>query len=159
MAQLILAHAAPIKEEKEEKEITADEILQNIANQNLFETERSVFPSLSTFLERMDENLWKSYQKLAPSCIDYLLRINDENKLLFLIDETMEFLSRFDLDVFRARIALIKLTYLYYKNDSIYTKIENRILQKAGEGSKDQLKSIYFLKNSEAEIEKIVHLV
>ena len=159
MAQLILAHAAPIKEEKEEKEITADEILQNIANQNLFETERSVFPSLSTFLERMDENLWKSYQKLAPSSIDYLLRINDENKLLFLIDETMEFLSRFDLDVFRARIALIKLTYLYYKNDSIYTKIENRILQKAGEGSKDQLKSIYFLKNSEAEIEKIVHLV
>ena len=159
MAQLILAHAAPIKEDKEEKEITADEILQNIANQNLFETERSVFPSLSTFLERMDENLWKSYQKLAPSSIDYLLRINDENKLLFLIDETMEFLSRFDLDVFRARIALIKLTYLYYKNDSIYTKIENRILQKAGEGSKDQLKSIYFLKNSEAEIEKIVHLV
>ena len=108
-----------------------------MANQNLFETERSVFPSLSTFLERMDENLWKSYQKLAPSSIDYLLRINDENKLLFLIDETMAFLSKFDLDVFRARIALIKLTYLYYKNDSIYTKIESRILQKGGQGSNE----------------------
>lgn len=39
-----------------------------------YETERSVFPSLSTFLERMDETLWKSYQKLAPrsSSIEYL---------------------------------------------------------------------------------------
>jgi len=76
-----------------------------------YETERSVFPSLSTFLERMDETLWKSYQKLAPrsSSIEYLQRINDENKLLFLIDETMVFLSQFDLASFRARIALIKL--------------------------------------------------
>jgi hypothetical protein len=137
MAQLILAHSTSIKEEVDEKELTADEIIEKMANQNLFETERSVFPSLSTFLERMDENLWKSYQKLAPSSIDYLLRINDENKLLFLIDETMAFLSKFDLDVFRARIALIKLTYLYYKNDSIYTKIESRILQKGGQGSNE----------------------
>jgi len=74
----------------------------------------------------MDENLWKSYQKLAPksSSIDYLMRISDENKLLYLIDETMEFLNQFDLEVFRARISLIKLTYLYYKNDSTYAKIK-----------------------------------
>ena len=69
--------------------------LEELERQNRFETERSVFPSLSTFLERMDENLWKSYQKLAAhsSSIDYLQRINDENKLLFLIDDTMEFLN------------------------------------------------------------------
>ena len=79
----------------------------------------------------MDETLWKSYQKLAvnPSSIEYLQRISDENKLLFLIDETMEFLSTFDLDMFRARINLIKLQYLYYKNDSTYAKMKKRIEQ------------------------------
>ena len=96
-----------------------------------FDTERSFFPSLSTFLERMDENLWKSYQKLASksSGVDYLLRISDENKLLYLIDETMEFLKAFDLDMFRAKISLIKLNYLYYKNDSTYLKIRSRLEQ------------------------------
>ena len=130
-----------------------------LEKQNRFEIERSVFPSLSTFMERMDENLWKSYQKLSAhsSSIDYLQRINDENKLLFLIDSTMDLLSQFDLDVFRARIALIKLTYLYYKNDSIYAKIKKRIEQKGeGEEQKGKLQEIYFLEDSQGEIDSIV---
>ena len=110
-------------------------------------------------MERMDENLWKSYQKLSAhsSSIDYLQRINDENKLLFLIDATMDLLSQFDLDVFRARIALIKLTYLYYKNDSIYAKIKKRIEQKVeGSGQAAKLQEIYFLEDSQSEINSIV---
>jgi len=77
----------------------------------------------------MDENLWKSYQKLAgrSSSVQYLERINDENKLLFLIDKTMDLISQFDLEAFKARISLIKLTYVYYKNDSTYSKIKKRI--------------------------------
>lgn len=61
--------------------------------------------------------------------------------------------------MFRARIALIKLTYLYYKNDSIYAKIQKRIEQKAGAGAAEQLKSIYIFNNSDEEIKKIVQLV
>lgn len=77
----------PVVEEGKEEEVEELD-LEELERQNRFETERSVFPSLSTFLERMDENLWKAYQKLAAnsSSIDYLQRINDENKLLFLID-------------------------------------------------------------------------
>jgi len=92
------AHSSTVVPEQSTTEadpLTADDVLAELEKQNKFETERSVFPSLSTFLERMDENLWKSYQKLAgrSSSIDYLERINDENKLLFLIDETMELLQ------------------------------------------------------------------
>ena len=36
-------------------------MLEMLESQNRYEIERSVFPSLSTALERMDENLWKSY--------------------------------------------------------------------------------------------------
>ena len=55
-----------------------EEILQT---QDKYELERSILPSLSTFIERMDENLWKAYQKLASrsSSIDYLQRVHDEN--------------------------------------------------------------------------------
>ena len=61
----------------------------------------------------------------------------------------MDFLNQFDLDVFQARISLIKLTYLYYKNDNTYTKIKKRIEMKCngGEAAK-RLQGIYFLDNS-----------
>lgn len=71
----------------------------------------------------------------------------------------MEFLNQFDLDVFRARISLIKLTYLYYKNDSTYSKIKKRIEQRGAEDLANRLKSIYFLENSASEVESIVQLV
>ena len=108
----------------------------------------------------MDENLWKSYQKLAArsSSVDYLERINDENKLLFLIDKTMQLLNQFDLEVFRARISLIKMTYIYYKNDSTYEKIRKRIEQK-GDAAANMLKNVYMMADSAAEIESIVQLV
>lgn len=92
------------------------------------------------------------------SSISYLERINDENKLLFLIDETMELLNKFDLNMFKARISLIKLTYLYYKNDLLYTKIKKRIETKGGD-TVSQLKGIYFLEDSSSTIDEIVKLV
>lgn len=96
----------PEKENEEDEQKATDDILDNLERQNQYETERSLFPALSTALERMDENLWKSYQKLAnrPSSVDYLERINDENKLLFLIDKTLTFLQPFNMEVFKARI-------------------------------------------------------
>lgn len=109
----------------------------------------------------MDENLWRSYQKLAnrSSGVDYLERINDENKLLFLIDKTLKFLEQFDLEVFKARIQLIKLTYIYYKNDSTYAKIKKRVQSKGEEAAAVLLKSIYFMEDSRSEVDKIVQLV
>ena len=71
----------------------------------------------------------------------------------------MEFLNQFDLDVFRARISLIKLTYLYYKNDSTYSKIKKRIEQRGAEDLANRLKGIYFLENSASEVDSIVQLV
>ena len=151
---------APVPEKEEESD-QEEQLAQMMEEQNKFAVERSVFPSLSTFLERMDENLWKSYQKLhaSSSSIDYLQRINDENKLLFLIDETMVFINQFDLEAFRGRISLIKLQYIYYKNDSIYAKIKKRMEAKGGSDVAERLSGIYTVEDSMVEIEKIVQLV
>jgi len=81
------------KENEEEKEgMTFEE--EEMTDQ--YEVERSVFPSLSNFIERMDEQLWKSFQKLNHQDIAYILRIHDENALLFLIDAVNEFMVQFD---------------------------------------------------------------
>lgn len=103
-----------------------------------------MFPSLSNFIEKLDDQLWKSYAKAKNSSLLYLQRINDENELLFLIDKVSAFLSEFELDMFRSRLAIIKLQYLYYKNDSIYDKIRERIEAK-GRNLAEALKKIYIL--------------
>jgi len=47
----------------------------DIEEANAFEVERSVFPSLSNFVEHLDEQLWKSFQKLDHTDLDYIKRI------------------------------------------------------------------------------------
>ena len=61
-----------------------------------------------------------------------------------MIDKVSTFLQEFDLDMFRSRIAIIKLQYLYYKNDIIYDQIRQRIEAK-GKNLAQYLKSIYIL--------------
>ncbi len=65
-------------------------------SRNQFETERLVFPSLSNFAEGLHEQLWKSLQSLSHSSIQYLQRVTDENKLLFLCEARIQFFK--DLD-------------------------------------------------------------
>ena len=115
------AHA---EEEKPEKEFTGDDLT------DVFEVERSVFPSLSNFVEHLDEQLWKAFQKLNHTDIAYIERIKDENALLFLVDKVRDYFAQFKQEVYLARIAIIKLTYLYYKNDSIYERIKSRLAAK-----------------------------
>ena len=100
----------PTKDQQESEE--EDETLPagtTTKKVNDYEVERSVFPSLSNFLEKLDDQIYKSYQKSHHSSLEYLQRINDENELLFLIDKVSAFLQEFELDMLRSRIAIIKL--------------------------------------------------
>lgn len=46
-----------------------------------------MYPSLTNFLEGLNEQLWRSFQFFAHNSMDYIQRVNDENKLLFLCDK------------------------------------------------------------------------
>lgn len=52
-----------------------------------------MFPSLSNFAEGLHDQLWRAYQSLAHTSMEYLQRISDENKLLFLCDGLLEFFN------------------------------------------------------------------
>ena len=103
----------------------------------------------------MHENLWKSYQKLNYQTVEYLQRINDENLLLILVDKALAFMRDFDMQDFIARIGVIKLTYIYYKHDSIYQKIKERI-QAKGDNVDDKLSKLYTVDDSQALVQQLV---
>ena len=121
-------------------------------SRNRFETERLVFPSLSNFAEGLHEQLWKSFQSLSHSSIEYLQRVSDENRLLFLCDALSEFFENLDQNEYQARVAIVKLTYIYYKHDSIYQRIKDRLGSKVDSG-------IYLVARSQEVTNALVTLV
>lgn len=130
----------------------------DIDDTNLFEVERSVFPSLSNFVEHLDEHLWKSFQKLDHTDIQYIQRIQDENALLYIADRVSEFFTQFNQDGYLARVGIIKLTYLYYKNDTLYERIKSRLAAKGKTPTKpsNDLTGTYFCDDSSAVVAGLV---
>jgi len=63
----------------------------------------------------------------------------------------LTFLKAFDQSESSSRVAIIKLTYLYYKNDATYATIKARL---ASKGAEDP--SVYMLENSEEVISGLV---
>lgn len=65
-----------------------------------------------------------------------------------------------DTEEFRARVGLIKLTYLYYKHDSIYEKIKDRITAKGGPNVEEKLGNVYLMQHSQEQIDATVkHII
>jgi len=93
------AHTAqdPAKEAKrvaKELAMTDEELNAKLLEEgkNLFEIERQIFPSLSNFVEGLHEQLWRAYQSLQHTTIDYLQRIQDENLLLCIGEANFKYL-------------------------------------------------------------------
>lgn len=86
--------------------------------------ERQILPSLVSFLQNLDSELLKAFQNTAHTKFEYLQRIRDENRLLFLCDSVLSFLERYfpSEKSKQARVALLKLEHLYYKHDSLFAK-------------------------------------
>ena len=77
-----------------------------------------------------------------------LQRIQDENLLLFAIDKTLGLFKDFSVEHLNVRIEIIKLTYLYYKHDSVYQKIIQRIEGK-GDNVDSRKRNFYTVDDSE----------
>lgn len=70
-----------------------------------------------------------------------------------MIDKTLKFFTGFGMEEFEARIKVIKLTYLYYKHDSLYVKMKERIAQK---GVNETTKNLFTVDNSEELVDDLV---
>lgn len=91
------------EQEGQEKEQTLDEFMADEVNNEegkasaaMLDTERSVFPSLPGYAERLEQELYRAFQRTQQGNIAYLVRLQDENQLLFLLDRMLAFLKDFD---------------------------------------------------------------
>lgn len=114
------AHKVQEPTAAEEEELTME-------SRNSYEVERQVFPSFANFAEGLHDQLWRAYQSLSHTSMEYLQRISDENKLLFTCDELLAFFGSLNQEEYQARVAIVKLNYIYYKNDTVYDKIKLRL--------------------------------
>lgn len=94
---------------------------------NLLDIEKSIIPSFINFLQKLDSELLKAFQNVGHTKFEYLQRIRDESKLLFLCDDVQAFVNLYSPGENSniSRIALLKLDHLYYKNDTLYSQFKN----------------------------------
>lgn len=105
-------------------------------------------------MEKLDHELLKAYQNITPTKLEYLQRLRDDNKFVFLCDQIMAFLSE-SRDLNKAsRIAILKLDHIYFKNDVLYEKIRSANVQ-----DDEDNKPYIINENSEKVISELVDTV
>lgn len=81
--------------QKESKVAAATEDVDADSDEEEFNSqqdiEKSILPSLANFLEKLDNELLKAYQQTSHTKIEYLQRVRDENKFLFLCDSIQKY--------------------------------------------------------------------
>lgn len=69
-----------------------------------------------------------------------------------MLDKVIKFLRDFDQNEYCSRVGIIKLTYIYYKNDSLYTQIKEKF-QKRGQSVDAKT---YMVDNSQETVQDLV---
>uniref|UniRef100_A0A7S2R1T0 Eukaryotic translation initiation factor 3 subunit C n=1 Tax=Eucampia antarctica TaxID=49252 RepID=A0A7S2R1T0_9STRA len=89
--------------------------------------ELSVIPvvgSLSLLITRLDEEYTKSLQRISPHSAEYVGRLKDEAKLLYLLKVTQGYFLRLDSLPEAAEVAQLRVEHLYYRHDTIAVQVD-----------------------------------
>mmetsp|Transcript_33827 Transcript_33827/g.40896 ORF Transcript_33827/g.40896 Transcript_33827/m.40896 type:complete len:1053 (+) Transcript_33827:89-3247(+) len=108
----------------ENPEIIMDETAEN-SNANAQEAETPenqtrVFGSLMGFLERLDDELFKSLQCIDPHTKEYRNRLQDEPTLLIVAEQISDYFARIGDTASVARVALRRIEHIYFKPPDVY---------------------------------------
>lgn len=127
-----------------------DDETPDFESRQTFDIERQVFPSFSNFLEGLHEQLWRAYQQLPPTSLEYLQRIQDENLLLLTSQSVFKYLGEWQQHEYQARISIVMLNYLYSKSKEMNEQVRQRL-------PKAKHQNIFVLQNdSQALVSELV---
>ena len=107
------------------------------------------------FIEKLDQQLYKAFQHLNQTDMEYLYRLKDECLLIRQCDDMIAYLNRQGDMEKVARVGLIKLEHIYFKQDSLYDRVKEQLKNHPA-----KLAEVYFLNKPSGElIQELVDLV
>jgi len=79
---------------------------------------KAVTGNLVAFVERLDDELTKSFQAIDPHTQEYVQRLQDENSLMDIMEKTHTYYMRKNKPKHAAHIAARQIEHVYYKLDA-----------------------------------------
>jgi len=91
--------------------------------------EVKVWGNLVAFVERLDDEMFKSLQVIDPHTHEYLARLKDEPVFLALAQKVLDYLTRVNDTRNMPKVALRLVEHFYYKTATVYDAMRKLTLQ------------------------------
>ncbi|KAJ3152419.1 Translation initiation factor 3 subunit c [Geranomyces michiganensis] len=83
--------------------------------------------SLSSLIDRLDDEFTKSLQHIDPHTLDYITRLRDETSLYGLLVRAQKYFERIDSPLAVDQTKMRRIEHLYYKPDLVIQAVEKEV--------------------------------
>ncbi|TPX69786.1 hypothetical protein SpCBS45565_g02134 [Spizellomyces sp. 'palustris'] len=109
-------------------EMSEEEDTEEVAEEKFKNADTvTIRASLSSLIDRIDDEFTKSLQHIDPHTLDYINRLRDETVLYALIVRAQKYFERIDFGLAVDHTKMRRVEHLYYKPDAVIQAVEKEV--------------------------------